>query len=47
METDNKIPMYILTQEQINNIVAIAGKEAVCERSRSRQRKNGQGKKIR
>ena len=30
METDNKIPMYILTQEQINNIVAIAGKEAVC-----------------
>ena len=29
METDNKIPMYILTQEQINQIAAIAGKEAV------------------
>ena len=28
METDNKIPMYILTQEQINQIAAIAGKEA-------------------
>lgn len=28
METDNKIPIYILTQEQINQIAAIAGKEA-------------------
>ena len=29
METDNKIPMYVLTQEHINQIAAIAGKEAV------------------
>lgn len=29
MATDNKIPMYVLTQEQINQIAAIAGKEAV------------------
>lgn len=29
METDKKIPMYVLTQEQINQIAAIAGKEAV------------------
>ncbi len=29
METDNKIPMYVLTQEQINQIAAVAGKEAV------------------
>lgn len=29
MVTDNKIPMYVLTQEQINQIAAIAGKEAV------------------
>ena len=29
MATDKKIPMYVLTQEQINQIAAIAGKEAV------------------
>lgn len=29
METSKKIPMYVLTQEQINQIAAIAGKEAV------------------
>ncbi|MBD5464121.1 MAG: MerR family transcriptional regulator [Lachnospiraceae bacterium] len=29
MATDNKIPMYVLTQEQINQIAAVAGKEAV------------------
>lgn len=29
MATDNKIPMYVLTQAQINKIAAIAGKEAV------------------
>lgn len=29
MEVNNKIPMYILTQEQIDQISAIAGKEAV------------------
>lgn len=29
MEVNNKIPMYILTQEQIEQISAIAGKEAV------------------
>lgn len=29
MEKNDKIPMYVLTQEQINQIAAIAGKEAV------------------
>lgn len=29
MATDKKIPMYVLTQEQINQIAAVAGKEAV------------------
>lgn len=29
MATDNRIPMYVLTQDQINRIAAIAGKEAV------------------
>ncbi len=29
MAMKNKIPMYVLTQEQINQIAAIAGKEAV------------------
>lgn len=29
MATDREIPMYVLTQEQINQIAAIAGKEAV------------------
>lgn len=29
MATDAKVPAYILTQEQINEIAAIAGKEAV------------------
>ncbi len=29
MATDKKISMYVLTQEQINQIAAIAGKEAV------------------
>lgn len=29
MATDKKIPMYVLTQEQINQISAVAGKEAV------------------
>lgn len=29
MLTDNTIPMYVLTQDQINQIAAIAGKEAV------------------
>lgn len=28
-ENNDKIPMYVLTQEQINQIAAIAGKEAV------------------
>ena len=27
--TESKIPMYVLTQEQINQIAAVAGKEAV------------------
>lgn len=29
MATDKKIPAYVLTQEQINQIAAVAGKEAV------------------
>lgn len=29
MAMDKKIPMYVLTQEQINQIAAVAGKEAV------------------
>lgn len=29
METDNKMPMYVLTQEQINQIAVTAGREAV------------------
>lgn len=29
MEQEDKIPMYVLTQDQINQIAAIAGKEAV------------------
>lgn len=29
MITENKIPMYVLTQDQINQITSIAGKEAV------------------
>ena len=29
MATNAKVPMYVLTQEQINEIAAIAGKEAV------------------
>ena len=29
MATDKKIPLYVLTQEQINQIAAVAGKEAV------------------
>lgn len=28
-KTDEKIPMYVLTQEQINQIAAVAGEEAV------------------
>ena len=28
-ETERKIPMYVLTQEQINQIAAVAGEEAV------------------
>lgn len=29
METETKVPMYVLTQEQINQIAAISGREAV------------------
>lgn len=29
MATDNKIPLYVLTQEQINQIATIAGEEAI------------------
>ena len=39
METDNKIPMYVLTQEQINQIAAVAGEEAV-KRFRAEQVKS-------
>ena len=39
METDNMIPMYVLTQEQINQIAAVAGEEAV-KRFRAEQVKS-------
>ena len=37
--TDSKIPMYVLTQEQINQIAAVAGEEAV-KRFRAEQVKS-------
>lgn len=39
MATDKKIPMYVLTQEQINQIAAVAGEEAV-KRFRAEQVKS-------
>lgn len=51
METDNKIPMYVLTQEQINQIAAIAGKEAVhtfrAEQAREEKRREREENKVR
>ena len=46
METKNEIHMYVLTQEQINQIAAIAGKEAVtgirlpCQMRQDSRKKN-------
>ena len=37
--TESKIPMYVLTQEQINQIAAVAGEEAV-KRFRAEQVKS-------
>lgn len=51
MATDNKIPMYVLTQEQINQIAAIAGKEAVhtfrAEQAREEKRREREENKVR
>ncbi|WP_286153701.1 MerR family transcriptional regulator [Sporofaciens musculi] len=51
MATDNKIPMYVLTQEQINQIAAIAGKEAVhtfrAERAREEKKREREENKVR
>ena len=38
-KTDEKIPMFVLTQEQINQIAAVAGEEAV-KRFRAEQVKS-------
>lgn len=50
METDKKIPMYILTQDQINQIAAIAGKEAVstfkAEQAKAEKRRAREGDKV-
>lgn len=51
MAMDNKIPMYVLTQEQINQIAAIAGKEAVhtfrAEQVREEKRREREENKVR
>lgn len=51
MAKDNKIPMYVLTQEQINQIAAIAGKEAVhtfrAEQVREEKRRVREENKVR
>lgn len=50
METDKKIPMYVLTQDQINQIAAIAGKEAVrtfkTEQIKAEKRRAREGDKV-
>ena len=54
--TESKIPMYVLTQEQINQIAAVAGKEAVqtfraeqvkAEKKRAREENKVKKKSIR
>ena len=51
MAIDNKIPMYTLTQEQINQIAAIAGKEAVrifrAEQAKAERKQAREGDKVR
>ncbi len=51
MAMDNKIPMYVLTQEQINQIAAIAGKEAVytfrAEQAREEKKRKWEEDKVR
>lgn len=50
METDNKIPMYVLNQDQINQIAAIAGREAVrifkTEQLNAEKRRAREGDKV-
>lgn len=50
METDKKIPIYVLTQDQINQIAAIAGKEAVrtfkTEQIKAEKRRVREGDKV-
>lgn len=51
MATEKKIPMYVLTQEQINQIAAVAGKEAVrtfrMEQVKSEKKRAREGDKVR
>ncbi len=51
MAIDNKIPMYTLTQDQINQIAAIAGKEAVrifrAEQAKAERKQAREGDKVR
>lgn len=50
MVTDAKVPIYALTQEQINEIAAIAGKEAVhifwTEQAKAEKKKAKDGDKV-
>lgn len=50
MATDAKVPIYTLTQEQINEIAAIAGKEAVhifrTEQAKAEKKKAKDGDKV-
>ena len=48
--TESKIPMYVLTQEQINQIAAVAGEEAVkrfrAEQVKSDKRRAREGNRV-
>ncbi len=50
MKTDKKIPMYVLNQDQINQIAAIAGKEAVrtfkAEQAKAEKIRAREGDKV-
>lgn len=50
MATDTKVPAYVLTQEQINEIAAIAGKEAVhifrTEQARAEKKRAKEENKV-
>lgn len=50
MATDTKVPAYVLTQDQINEIAAIAGKEAVhvfrTEQAKAERKRAKDGDKV-